>query len=100
MKEALNNVRALKKWYDGLDEDTQAKTAIYCVVGNIEEHANVDLIQGDMKSLVLSLANSMVHSRDFYDMAKEAMALVDTYCENTIQEEREKLGIGKEKYVS
>lgn len=100
MKEIINSIESLKRWHDNLDEESKNNISIYCMVGNIEEGCNVDLITGSEKSLVISLANSMVNDRDYYDIAKKAISLVDAHYAQTLKEESQKLGVANTKYCS
>lgn len=81
-----NNVEVVKEWYDSLDEKAKETTAIYMVLGDMEGKCNVDFIAGMGEDIMYTLAQSMVNDRDFYDIAKAAVDLVDRFNDYQIEE--------------
>jgi hypothetical protein len=87
VKETMgNNVEVVKEWYDSLDEKAKETTAIYMVLGDMEGKCNVDFIAGMGEDIMYTLAQSMINDRDFYDIAKAAVELVDKCNEFQIEE--------------
>lgn len=82
-----NNVALVRDWYNNLTESEKDTTAVYMVIGDLEGKRNVDFIAGgSTKDLVMTLAQTMANDRDFYVVAKAAVALVDSYHEELARE--------------
>lgn len=87
VKETMNhNVEMVRAWYDRLDENAKDATAVYMIIGDLEGKCNVDFIAGKGEDIMYILAQSMVNDRDFYDIAKAAVSLVDKFTESQLEE--------------
>lgn len=86
-----HNVDVVKEWYDTLDENAKSTTAIYMVLGDMEGKCNVDFIAGMGEDIMYTLAQSMVNDRDFYDIAKAAVELVDRFNDTQLEELKESM---------
>lgn len=92
VKETMgHNVDVVKEWYDTLDENAKSTTAIYMVLGDMEGKCNVDFIAGMGEDIMYTLAQSMVNDRDFYDIAKAAVELVDRFNDTQLEELKESM---------
>ena len=92
VKETMgHNVEVVKEWYDTLDENAKSTTAIYMVLGDMEGQCNVDFIAGMGEDIMYTLAQSMVNDRDFYDIAKAAVELVDRFNDTQLEELKESM---------
>lgn len=101
VKETMgHNVEVVKEWYDTLDENAKSTTAIYMVLGDMEGKCNVDFIAGMGEDIMYTLAQSMVNDRDFYDIAKAAVELVDRFNDYQIEELKSCVGETTSKVVS
>lgn len=81
-----HNVDVVREWYDSLSENEKDTTAVYMVIGDLEGKSNVDFIAGMGEDIMYTLAQSMINDRDFYDIAKAAVELVDKFNEFQIEE--------------
>lgn len=87
VKETMpHNVYVVREWYDNLSETEKDTTAVYMVVGDLEGKCNVDFIAGRGEDIMFTLAQSMANDRNFYDVAKAAIELVDRYNQSLIEE--------------
>ena len=85
------NVALVRDWYDSLDENAKDTTAVYMVMGDMEGKCNCDFLAGMGEDIVYTLAQSMVNDRDFYDMAKAAIELVDKFNDTQLEELKESM---------
>jgi hypothetical protein len=85
------NVALVRDWYDSLDEGAKDTTAVYMVMGDMEGKCNCDFLAGMGEDIVYTLAQSMVNDRDFYDMAKAAIELVDKFNDTQLEELKESM---------
>lgn len=95
-----HNVEVVKEWYDTLDENAKSTTAIYMVLGDMEGKCNVDFIAGMGEDIMYTLAQSMVNDRDFYDIAKAAVELVDRFNDYQIEELKSSMKEAPTKHLS
>lgn len=86
MKTMPHNIDVVREWYDSLSENEKDTTAVYMVIGDLEGKCNVDFIAGRGEDIMFTLAQSMANDRDFYDVAKAAIELVDKYNKSLIEE--------------
>lgn len=101
VKETMgHNVDVVKEWYDTLDENAKSTTAIYMVLGDMEGQCNVDFIAGMGENIMYTLAQSMVNDRDFYDIAKAAVELVDRFNDYQIEELKSSMKDASTKHLS
>lgn len=92
VKETMaKNVALVRDWYDSLEEGAKDTTAVYMVIGDMEGKCNCDFIAGMGEDIVYTLAQSMVNDRDFYDMAKAAVELVDKFNDTQLEELKESM---------
>ena len=86
MKTMPHNIDVVREWYDNLSENEKDTTAVYMVIGDLDGKCNVDFIAGRGEDIMFTLAQSMANDRDFYDVAKAAIELVDKYNQSLIEE--------------
>ena len=86
MKTMPHNIDVVREWYDNLSENEKDTTAVYMVIGDLEGKCNVDFIAGRGEDIMFTLAQSMANDKDFYDVAKAAIELVDKYNQSLIEE--------------
>lgn len=92
VKETMShNVEAVRDWYSSLDENAKDTTAVYMIIGDLEGKCNVDFIAGKGEDIMYILAQSMVNDRDFYDIAKAAVSLVDKFTDAQLEEFKESM---------
>jgi hypothetical protein len=94
------NVALVRDWYDSLDESAKDTTSVYMVMGDMEGKCNCDFLAGMGEDIVYTLAQSMVNDRDFYDMAKAAVELVDKFNDIQLEELKESMPENSNKIVS
>ena len=85
------NVALVRDWYDSLDEGAKDPTSVYMVMGDMEGKCNCDFLAGMGEDIVYTLAQSMANDRDFYDMAKAAIELVDKFNDIQLEELKESM---------
>lgn len=73
------NVEVVREWWDNLSEDEKDTTAVYMVIGDMEGECNCDFLAGRGEDIMYTLAQSMANDRDFYEIAKAAVELIDKY---------------------
>jgi hypothetical protein len=95
-----HNVDVVREWWDNLSEDEKDTTAVYMVIGDMEGKCNCDFLAGRGEDIMYTLAQSMANDRDFYEIAKAAVELVDRYNTSQLEELKSCVGETTSKVVS
>jgi hypothetical protein len=100
MKNKVELLKEIDSWYINLDDKKKNDTCVFCVVGDMDEKENADLVEGSPRNLVITLAQAMLNDPGVCELLVESVNLYNSFINKEVKKAEDRKGNTRTKFVS